>query len=172
MFFVLKFQIIFLKVEWVHWPQKSGLFIFIPTATDSRFLVTKMHNIQSKNMTKLHALGHKVLKWQYSFIQVNKLQFVFRERNISLSNRSSPLFRLFFGLQRCTVPRSEQDNGTGLALCLALLGCQGFCGIALNGSTSSHSKSSNIRQGLKCQHIVSIPTKTITKSKPYAYADL
>ena len=165
MFFVLKFQIIFLKVEWVHWRQKSGLFIFIPTSMDHRFLATEMHNIQSKNTTKLHALRHKVLKWQYSFIQVNKWQFVFIERNISLSDRSSPLFWLFFSLQRCAVSCSEEDNGTSL-------GCQGSCGIVLNGSASSHSRSSNIRQGLKCQHVASIPTKTITKFKPFAYADL
>ena len=69
MFFVLKFQNFFVKVEWFHWCQKSGLcHIFIPAVMDGRFLVNETHNIQNKNATKLQALRHKVLNWQYGFI--------------------------------------------------------------------------------------------------------
>ena len=39
-------------------------------------------------------------------------------------------------------PVCEEDHGTGLALPLALLGCQGSCGIVPNGSASSYSGSS------------------------------
>ena len=39
-------------------------------------------------------------------------------------------------------PVCEEDHGTGLALRLALLGCQGSCGIVPNGPTSSYSGSS------------------------------
>ena len=42
--------------------------IFIPTVMDRRFLITETHNIESKNTTKRHALRHKVLKWQNSFV--------------------------------------------------------------------------------------------------------
>ena len=151
MFFVLKFYIIFLKVEWVHWRQKSGLcHIFIPTVMDRRFVVTETHNIQSKNTTKLHALRHKVLKWHTVLYRLTSdRSSLWREKY--LGGRSSALFWLFFSLQRCALPRSEEDNGTGLALCLALVGCLGSCGIVPNRHcSSSHLGSSNIRQGLKC----------------------
>ena len=39
-------------------------------------------------------------------------------------------------------PVCEEDHGTGLALRLALLGCQGFCGILPSGPTSLHLGSS------------------------------
>ena len=39
-------------------------------------------------------------------------------------------------------PVCEEDHGTGLALRLALLGCQGSCDIVTNGPTSSFSGSS------------------------------
>ena len=39
-------------------------------------------------------------------------------------------------------PVCEEDNGIGLTLRLALLGCQGSCGIVPNGLASSYSGSS------------------------------
>ena len=37
-------------------------------------------------------------------------------------------------------PIVEEDNGTGVALHLALLGCKGSCGIVPNGPASLHSE--------------------------------
>ena len=56
------------------------------------------------------------------------------EGSVSLGVRSYPLFRLF--------PVSEEDHGTGLALRLALLGCQGSSGIVPNEPASSYLVSS------------------------------
>ena len=44
-------------------------------------------------------------------------------------------------------PVGEEDQGTGLALCLTLSGCQDFCGIVPNGPASSYLGSFNKRQG-------------------------
>ena len=68
-------------------------------------------------------------------------------------------------------PLCEVDHGTGLALRLALSGCQGSCGIVPNGpAASSCSGSSNICQCLKCKHVASIQTKTMTKYRPISCA--
>ena len=69
-------------------------------------------------------------------------------------------------------PVCDVDDGTGLALCLALSGCQGSCGIVPNGPASSYSGSSNICQCLKCKHVASITTKTMTKYRPISCATL
>ena len=67
-------------------------------------------------------------------------------------------------------PVCEADHGIGLALRLAVSGCQGSCGIVPNEPASWYSGSSNIRQCLKCKHVASIPTKTMTKYRPISCA--
>ena len=71
-------------------------------------------------------------------------------RNISVGGQSSPLFWLSSACRGVYVPAVEEDNRTGLALCLACLGCQGSCGIVPNGPTSLHSGFFSTRQVLKC----------------------
>ena len=64
------------------------------------------------------------------------------KEGISLGGRSSTLFWQFFSLRNAHFPVCQEDHRTGLALCLAFLGCQDSCGIPSNGPVSSYSGSS------------------------------
>ena len=90
-----------------------------------KHIFRKTRKFQWKNTT-LKTCGSSSL-WREVFISVVK------------ALHCSGCFSAFRGVH---FPICEKDHGTGLALHLFLLGCQGSCGIVLNGPTSSHSGSS------------------------------
>ena len=84
------------------------------------------------------------------FVRQSKKVIIRLKGEVTLGDRSSPLSWLSSACRGAHFPVVEKVNGTGLAMCLALYGCQGTCDKVSNGPASSYSGSFNIRQGLKC----------------------
>ena len=139
------------NVEWFHFlPNKPVLSFFL----SSKHVFRKRSRRIQRTNTKVKSPNNAMVN---RLICDRLIGYIFMEGSISVGGRSSPLFWLFFSLQKCALPCMRGGSRDWFSIAPGSFIVSGFLWHSSKWAHQFAFGIFTIRQGLKCQHVASIP---------------